>query len=53
MVFNDKPKYDTRQTFRLSADEKAKLIEEANKRNLDISSFIRFCINQVVEKEKR
>lgn len=53
MVFKDKPKYDTRQTFRLSTDEKTKLIEEADKRDLDISSFIRFCINQVVEKEKR
>lgn len=53
MVFNDKLKYDTRQTFRLSSAEKAKLIEEADKRDLDISSFIRFCINQVVEKEKQ
>ena len=49
LIFDKEQKYDTRQTFRLSTDEKNMLKEEANKIGLDVSNFIRICINKFIE----
>lgn len=48
-IFDEKTKYDTRQAFKLSTEEKSRLIKEANKRGLNISSFIRLCVNKFIE----